>query len=332
MEDGFDEIEKTRDLYVQAYDQEPEAEATFSLYEDYLRAIGDVALTTELLETELVSLDLHQYQRETSDGRYLSFANDLSSELKAAFELEVTTIPVIWNGFQIDPLDENLPETGELSRTYVLLLPRSRLEPEVFAPIIAHELAHAVLDRHTDLRSEFNAAIWEMQDRTRLDPDDRSHFARSWRAWFEELFCDACGVLTFGPAYLSALVHYLVNWYPYHIESDIDFDLHPPDALRYDVVLGMAEQYFPDLLHEIRDDRIAYDRHLRALDHSRPRNYDSYNYDYLRDFIPEEVPSAVNHDLDALIDDIHASVDPDESQDRGVRLAVNQYWLETHRS
>ena len=332
VENGFDEIEETQELYARAYDQEPEAKATFSLYEDYLRAIGDVALTCEALETELVALDLNRYQRETPNCRYITFADELSAELKNAYDLEITTIPVVWDGFEIYPLDENLPETGELSHTYVMVLPRSQTEPEVFAPIIAHELAHAVLDRHEDLRAEFNSAIWEMQDRTRLDPDDRTHFARSWRAWFEELFCDACGILTFGPAYLSSLVRYLVNWYPYHIEGDLDSDLHPPDALRYEVVLGMAEEYFPELVDDNRDDQIAYDRHLRALEHTRPRNYDSYDYDYLRDFIPEEVPSAVTHDLDALIDDIHAGVDPEESQERSLRLAVNQFWLEANPS
>jgi len=36
VESGFDNIEETRALYEQAYDQEPDAEATHELYEEYL--------------------------------------------------------------------------------------------------------------------------------------------------------------------------------------------------------------------------------------------------------------------------------------------------------
>lgn len=330
VEDGFDNIEETRFLYERAYDQEPDAEATHELYEEYLEAIDTVALELQVLEVELVYLDLHQYQRHSATSGRLNHASSLSSELADAFGMDITVLPVIWDGFAIDPLDENLPATGDLSQIYVLILPRTQSDPEFYAPIISHELAHAALDRQEDLKADFYNVLRDVQRRTRQEIDDETHFARSWRTWFEELFCDACGVLTFGPAYLSSLARHLYHPNPYYIESDADRDLHPPPALRFDLVMDLSEEFFPDLLDGVRDDRIAFERHLDALEHSRPRIYDTYDYGELRTFITQEVPASVDHDLEALVDDITAGVTPDDQPERSHRLAANQYWLDTY--
>lgn len=330
VEDGFDNIEETRLLYNRAYNQEPDAEATHELYEEYLGAIDTVALELQVLETELVYLDLHQYQRRSDTSGRLDHASSISSELEDAFGIDITVLPVIWNGFAIDPLDENIPATGDLSQIYALILPRTQSDPEVYAPIFAHEIAHAVLDRHDDLRTDFNTVVREVQGRTRQEIDDEAQFARSWRAWFEELFCDACGVLTFGPSYLASLVRHLHHSNPYYIEEDPDGDLHPPPALRFDLVMELSDEFFPDLLDGIRDDRIAFERHLDALEHSRPRIYDTYDYGELRTFITQEVPATVDHDLETLVDDIEDGVTPDNRPERSHRLAANQYWLDTY--
>lgn len=330
VEDGFDKIEENRSLYERAYDQEPAAEATHELYEEYLGAIDTVAAELQVLEIELVYLDLHQYQCNSNISSRLNHAMDLSSELETTVGLDITVLPVIWDGFEIPPLDENIPATGELSQIYVLILPRTQSNPVLYAPIIGHELAHAVFDRQQALKTEFYNVVRDVQSRTRHEIDDETHFARSWRTWFEELFCDACGVLTFGPAYLSSLARHLHHSNPYYIEKDGDRDLHPPPALRFDLVMDLGGEFFPDLMEGIRDDRIAFERHLDALEHSRPRIYDTYDYDELRDFINLEVPDVVDHDLEALVEDITAGVNPDDRPERAHRLAANQYWLETY--
>lgn len=330
VEDGFKNIEETRLLYERAYDQEPDAEATHELYEEYLAAIDSVASELQVLEFELVYLDLHQYQRNSTTPRRLDHASSLSSELEDTFDIDITVLPVIWDGFATDPLDENIPATGELSQIYVLILPRTQSEPEFYAPIIAHELAHAVLDRHQPLKTAFYNAVRDVQRRTRQEIDDETHFARSWRAWFDELFCDACGVLTFGPAYLSLLTRHLHHSNPYYIEKDFDRNLHPPPALRFDLVKDLSDEYFPDLMEGIRDDRIAFERHLDTLEHSRQRIYETYDYGDLRTFITQEVPEAVDHDIEALVDDISAGKNPDDRPERTHRLAANKYWLETY--
>ena len=122
VEDGFDNIEETRFLYERAYDQEPDAEATHELYEEYLGAIDTVALELQVLETELVYLDLHQYQRNSTTSSRLDHASSLSSELEDAYGIDITVFPVIWNGFAIDPLDDNIPATGDLRRAAIARL------------------------------------------------------------------------------------------------------------------------------------------------------------------------------------------------------------------
>lgn len=330
VEEGFAQVQENRILYEKAYDQEPDADATHELYEQYLSAIGSVASELQVLEIELIYLDLYQYQIHSSESDRLAHLRDLSSEIQEVFDINITTLPVIWDDFTIAPIDENIPATGELSQIYALVLPRTQSDPELYAPIIGHEIAHVVLDRQEDLKMRFYNIVSEVQRQTRQDIDDKTHFARSWRDWFVELFCDTCGVLAFGPAYLSALVWYLHRSNPYYIEKSLNRDLHPPDALRFDVVIELCEEMFPDLMNGIRDDRIAFERHLNALEHSRPRIYETYDYDELRNFVIREVPDVVEHDLEALVDDITAGVDPDERPERSLRLATNRYWLESY--
>jgi len=330
VESGFDNIEETRALYEQAYDQEPDAEATHELYEEYLGAIDAVASELQVLEIELVYLDLYQHQHNSTTSDRLEHAASVSSELEDVFGLDITVLPVIWDGFSFPPLDKNIPATGDLSQIYVLILPRTKSDPCFYTPVFAHELGHAIFDRQDDLKTDFYNLVRDVQRRTRHEIDDEAHFARSWQTWLEELFCDTCGVLTFGPAYLSSLARHLHHSNPYYIEKDADRDLHPPPALRFDLVMELSDEFFPELLDGIRDDRIAFERHLDALEYSRPRIYETYDYAELRDYIKLEVPNAINHDLEALVDDIRDGVTPNDRPDRAHRLAANQYWLETY--
>jgi hypothetical protein len=95
-------------------------------------------------------------------------------------------------------------------------------------------------------------------------------------------------------------------------------------------MMDLSEDVFPELMDGIRDDCIAFERHLDALEHSRPRIYETYDYGDLRTFITQEVPAAVNHDIEALVDDISDGVSPEERPERAHRLAANQYWMETY--
>jgi hypothetical protein len=330
VEDGFEEIENTRQLYESAFDQNPGAEATQELYEAYLGSIDAVARTLEMLELEIIYFDLYQNQRKVDGPERQDHAVSLSSELKAAFGIDITVFPVIWHEFAIEPIDENIPETGDLSQIYALILPRTQRDTGFYAPIVGHEIGHAVLDRHDELRTEFNTLIRKVQTRTRPQTDEDTDFGRLWRRWFKEFFCDTCGVLSFGPAYLSALVRYLYHPDPYRIETANDRELHPPPEMRFTLVVALAEELFPQLLEAVHDDRTSFERHLDALDSNRPRDYQTYAYDELLDFFKIDVPETVDNDMDGLVDDIIAGVSPADRPERSHRLAANQYWLERY--
>lgn len=337
VEGGLDQVHQNRRLYDNAREQAPASETALELYEEYLGAIGKVAFDLQVLETQLVYLDLHQYQQTLSVSDRLEHAQSLSDELKTAFGINVTTIPVVWNGFAIDPLDYRIRATGDMSHIYAVILPRTQSEPLRYAPFIGHELGHAVLDRHEDLETEFYGEIREVRNRTRsgLDHDheneveDEDHFVTSWRAWFEELFCDTCGVLTFGPSYLGALVWHLFDSNPFYIERDPDYDMHPPPALRFKLVTELIEELFPELGDSVRGYRTAFESHLDALEGERPSDYNAYDYDELRRFVLYEVPGTITHDLDDLIADIQDGTQPGGSSLRAHRLAANKYWLDS---
>lgn len=330
IEQGFEQIEENRRLYETAQEQAPDSETTLEFYGEYLGAIGGVASELQVLEIQLVYFDLNQHQRTSPSNHRLDHINDVSDELESAFDIDVTTIPVVWNGFAIDPLDRRLTSTGEISRIYAVILPRTRSQPDRYAPLIGHELGHAVLDRNQGIEMEFYTELLEVQKRTRAEVDDEDHFVESWRVWFEELFCDACGVLTFGPAYLPALVWHLCDSDPYYIERNTDYEMHPPPALRFKLVTEILEDRCPEIVDYVSDARSKFRQHMDAREDARPLDFEAYDYDELREFVLYEVPEVVSHDLKELADDVQNGVAPDASPERTHRLAANDYWLDTY--
>jgi hypothetical protein len=338
VEEGLEQVNQNRRLYDAARDQSPDSETTRDLYEEYLGAIEKVAFDLQVLERQLVYLDLNQYQQTLPLNDQLNHVESLSEELKTALDLDVTTIPVVWNGFAIDPLDSYIRATGERSHIYAVILPRTQSDPMQYSPLIGHELGHAVLDRHEDLESEFYVQVWDVERRTQSglahdtsdEVEDEAHFVRAWRDWFEELFCDACGVLTFGPSYVAALVWRLFDSNPFYIERHPQESMHPPPALRYKLVTELIEELFPAVDGAMSEYRTAFESHLADLQAARPSDYDAYDYDELRRFVLHEVPGRVTHDLDALIEDIQRGTQPADSPDRAHRLATNQYWLDSY--
>ena len=338
VEEGLEQVHQNRRLYHVAREQAPSSETTRNLYEEYLVAIEKVAFDLQVLERQLVYLDLNQYQQTLPLNDQLNHIESLSEELKTALDLDVTTIPVVWNGFAIDPLDSYIRATGERSHIYAVILPRTQSDSMRYSPLIGHELGHAVLDRHEDLESEFYVQVRDVERRTQSglahdtsnEVDDEAHFVQAWRDWFEELFCDACGVLTFGPSYVAALVWRLFDSNPYYIERHPEESMHPPPALRYKLVTELIEELFPVLNGAMGEYRTAFESHLSDLQTVCSSDYDAYDYDELRQFVLHEVPGHVSHDLDALIEDIQKGTPPEDSPGRAHRLATNQYWLDSY--
>jgi hypothetical protein len=323
--DRFETVEETREDFHRSYDQAPEADVTDDLYENYIRAVDRLARELNVLETEAVYLDLYQHQNTGHRSTQLEHAAEVCEELKRVFDVDPIVIPVIRNGYAFDPIDEELPSTGGEELNYALILPREG-DDRRYDPFLAHEMAHALLDEHPRLRSRFRREVNERDETVSRDGE----FGETWTNWFEEFFCDICGLLAYGPAYYCAVVRRLSRHGSFEFERGEDGDPHPPDALRVDVIRELAEREFPDLADCIRDDAIAYDRHLDALEAEKPPDYDTYDDDDLVRFLLEEVPEAIDHDLDALITDIEDGIDPADRPERRHRLEANREWLPSY--
>lgn len=324
--DRFDTVEKNRDDFHRAYNQAPDADVTADLYGDYLRAVDRLTRVLNVLETEAVYLDLYSHQRTGPRATRLEHAISVCEELKGVFGVDPTIIPVIRNGYEFPPMDEELPSTGGGKDLYALILPRGDDDGR-YAPFLAHELAHALLDEHPKLRSRFRREVDKRDEMVGRKDDE---FGATWKNWFEEFFCDICGLLAYGPAYFCTSVRRLCRHESFRFERGGDGDPHPPSALRIDIIRELAEREFPELAARVKDDAIAYDRHLDALESSKPQDYDTYNDDGLVKFLLDEVPEVVNHDLDSLVADITNGVDPAERPNRQHRLEANREWLPSY--
>lgn len=323
--DRFEKVEETQDDFHNSYDQAPEADVTDDLYENYIRAVDRLARELNVLETEAVYLDLYRHQSSGHRSTRLEHVAEVCEELKYVFGIDPTVIPVIRNGYAFDPIDEELPSTGGGELNYALILPREG-DDRRYDPFIAHEIAHALLDEHPRLRSRFRREVNERDEKVSKD----GTFGETWKNWFEEFFCDICGLLAYGPAYYCAVVRRLSRYGSFEFERGEDGNPHPPDALRVEVIRELAEREFPDLTSRIHNDVIAYNHHLDALEEEKPPDYDTYDDDKLVRFLLDEVPETVNHDIDALITDIEDSVEPSDRPKRRHRLRANREWLPSY--
>lgn len=326
VDERFDNVETDRNRFESAYSQAPEAEPTRDLYRQYLRSLDTLARQLSILESESRFLELHEHQRSDNRSSVLTRTEEVCAELRDAFGISTAVLPVIDDAYATAPLGGELNSTGKRgsSEVYILTLPReSTLEQ--YEPILMHELGHALLDDHPKLRNEARSVAGSRED----DMNDIDDLEETWEEWFEELFCDVCGVLGYGPAYVRALLRRLTMSAPFHLDTGSDAE-HPPDALRFELVCDLARREFPEYLDTLEPDLTAFERHLAAFEGHEPPEYEVYDDDRLFEFVLDRVPKAVGGDLDALLDDIEAGVDPSASPDRQHRLEANRRLLPSY--
>jgi len=99
------------------------------------------------------------------------------------------------------------------------------------AIIIAHEVGHLV-ENDFDLRAELRGAL----DRADLG------FADAWQSWASEVFADVYGCLAMGPAFVGALIDLLVTRVADVRQERSLAGLHPPRALRVEVLFKVLEK------------------------------------------------------------------------------------------
>lgn len=322
--EAFDRAETRRGDFESANEQRPESEVTQKLYKEYLRSLSRLSMQLRSLQWESLYFDLHEHQQSDERSGALERTLAVCEELRCEFDISPTIFPVVNDGYAVTPIGHGLPSTIDGTEVYVLELPReSTLER--YEPLLMHELGHVLLDHRSELRHEARKTARDRES----EMDGIDNLRDTWEVWFEELFCDVCGVVGYGPAYLCALLRRLSGPDPFalHVGDEVG---HPPDALRFEVIHELARRDFPDLLDAIEADVTAFEQHLAAFENDKSANYDVYDDDSLFRFVVDEVPEAVGGDLDALLDDIGEGVEPSASAERQYRLEANRRLLPSY--
>jgi len=291
-----------------------------ALYQRYLSKVFSAEADISDLELALTYLDLFSHHRNRWPDR-IRHVEEVCEELTDAIGLSVTCFPVIRENYALLPLLDD--------EFYVIFIPRGRdIVPTT--PILAHEVAHALLDQRSSRSSEFNQRFSELRREMESERTERD-FHGNWIHWYDELFCDVAGFFAFGPSYVCAQLHHLVSKNPYFIQRDVGVEdefLHPPDALRVEVITDIADEYLPrDLQEPLESIRAEYSQHLQCYEASKRPFYDEWADDGLVDAVISDAAD-VNHQLDELCDHIQNGVDPSAVPEFEYRLKANRYWLD----
>lgn len=313
IQSTFEEIDSRRSNF----QADPE---NASLYKRYLSKIISAEADISDLELVLTHLDLYTHHRDRSPEQ-IQRVEEICGELTDAFGLTVTCLPVIRENYALLPLLNN--------EYYVIYIPRGRdIVPTT--PILAHEVAHALLDQRSSRSREFNQRFSELRRQMKSDRTERD-FHENWTHWYRELFCDVAGFFAFGPSYVYAQLHHLLSRNPYRIQRNVgieDETLHPPDALRINIVTDLADEYFPkELLDPLQEIREEYSQHLQRYEDSKPSFYDQWVDDQLIDAVISD-GAATNDQLDQLCDHILEDSNSSDTPGFEYRLKANRYWLD----
>lgn len=288
-ESAFDEVEERTGDLRRTDQQNPTDDQLSRVYRPVIRQLDSTQRRLRDLQQAILYIEVNQYQQESYTER-LSYVNGVCEEISNQFEFSVSFLPVVWDGYAAFDIQRE--------DFYAIHVPRDS-SPIPGGPIIAHEFGHIVsdfLDTSSlhDFRDELQEFLEEWPEKRRFLVEN------TWRIWFDEFLCDACGLLTFGPAYLIALTERLYHRDPYNIPKQQVYE-HPPNALRYEFVRELGERSLPDPLYaRTSHSRQAFESHLDYTVSTPPAEYDSWFSENLLNTIEGIVRFKLNSDFDSL--------------------------------
>lgn len=307
------------------YDIETLAELsgdTHDFYEEICNDIADCHTHLQDVEKIIAYYELHTTQ-QTEYGAVFDNVSAVVDELCNALDITLDIIPIIWNQAALATI---VPEA-----VYGLWLPRniSTNSFDTFAPLIAHELAHATFDYRGTILPD---AISKERRRIASEFGDNREpsVADELADWYQELYCDAIGTLTFGPAYAVSLTRRLFSNNPYQVRPSLTRETsHPPDALRYRNVMAILEDEFPADLHsKAQEHTQAFTHHLDQLSAQKTQAYTDWWDDQYLAAIVADAKQIVNHDVDDLVATIDGP-EPETPADTATRTRVHRELVET---
>lgn len=321
IETALERANQRRNEYLELSEQNARAELRHDFYQRYVTQLDFSEAYLSRLQQTLTYTEIYQRQYEVFADR-LDYTIAVCDELEQVFNIDADIIPVIWNSYALLTILE--------ADLYVLWIPRDEVQIRN-SPVIAHEFGHAVLEQMDQTPPQpFRDRLAAFADGF---PDEQyDAVIYSWNQWFEELFCDAIGFFTFGPAYLLSIIYRLQQEDPFHFPDQIgpDSEFHPPDALRFTYLDTLAAEYLPSTLYtQTKPARDEYDRHLQHLADEEPSFYDEWVNDDLLS-LTTEAARMQGTDINRLVDQLTEG-DPDVDGDRTVlkrRMACNETWFD----
>lgn len=314
----FDKAEQRQSDLEETIDQDPTESQFRRVYRPFVRQLDGIQDRLLDLQQALLYLETNYQQQEVYADR-LDYVSKLCAELDALFHHNVDYLPVVWDGYAAFDI--------QFQEFYAVHIPRDE-STTLGSPIVAHELGHAVVD-HMDQEDK-----QPFYDRLRTIVDDWAErkqplVRRTWREWFKELVCDACGLLTFGPAYVLAMTERLCHSNPFRLPSPSTVQAHPPDALRFKYVDDFAEDVLPDELytrtHSACED---FELHLQQVVRGPPPEYESWLDEELFDSVRSATRRSLESDLDSLCTNILDEGNSTGSGQQELRLEANRMWLD----
>jgi len=280
---------------------------TSDFYEEICNDLWDAHSNLQKIEKIISYYELHTTQEADSTAVFdnvRAVVNELCHPLGIDFDI----IPIRWNQTALVRI---IP-----TAVYGLWLPRN-VSTETFtefAPLIGHEIGHVTMDYRDYYMSD---TVEQVRRRIASEFDNREGtVADALADWYEELYCDTVGTLTFGPAYAVSLTRRLFSDNPYKFTSTVQTEhQHPPDALRYRHVMDILADKYPDELHRLAHEQTApFRQHLNQLSSKQTPAYadwwnsrflDAITNDATQFFTPdiEQLAAAITHQ-DADVPDI----------------------------
>lgn len=294
---------------------------TGDFYEEICNDIEDAHSKLQKIEKIISYYELYTIQQKASTTVFDN-VSAIVDELCHPLGIDFNIIPIRWNQTALVRI---VP-----AAVYGLWLPRD-ISTETFAefaPVIGHEIGHVTMDYRDYYMPD---SINQERKRIASEFDNREEaVAEALADWYEELYCDAIGTLTFGPAYAISLTRRLFSDNPYKLTYGMATEYqHPPNALRYQHVMNILEDAFPEDIHRLAHEQTATFRdHLDQLASKRPLTYTDWWNERFLDTIYDNATQFVTPDTEQLATALN-DPDADLPDTIAMRAHVNQTLVST---
>lgn len=294
---------------------------TSDFYEEICNDLSDAHSNIQKIEKIISYYELHTTQ-EVDSTVVFDNVRTVVNELCHPICIDFDIIPIHWNQTALVRI---IP-----TAVYGLWLPRDieTANFNEFAPLIGHEIGHVTMDYRDYYMSD---SVKQERKRIANEFDNREEtVADALADWYEELYCDTVGTLTFGPAYAVSLTRRLFSDNPYKFTSTIQTEhQHPPDALRYRHVMQILSDKFPKKLHRLAYEQTAtFRQHLDQLSSKQTPAYADWWNDRFLDAITKDATQFFTPDIDQLAAAL-TQPDDDVSETIAMRANVNRALLGT---